>query len=99
PSQFSTHSLHAALPISVVQCGDEILRYAAQPEPACSDRHVVVEQAGKRSRGVGIDFAHVERDLTTDCTKGTKEFRQPCDLPNNEDRKSTRLNSSHVSIS
>ena len=41
-------AFHAA----VVQCGDEIFRDAAQPEPARGDRHVVVEQAGKRSRGV-----------------------------------------------
>ena len=55
-------AFHAA----VVQCGDEILRYAAQPEPARGDRHVVVEQAGKRSLGVGVNFAHVGRNLTTD---------------------------------
>ena len=50
------------------QCGDEILRYAAQPESARSDRHVVVEQAGKCSRGVWVNFAHMERDLITDYT-------------------------------
>ncbi len=47
---------------ALVQGGDEILGYAAQSEPARSNRHVVVEQAGKRSRGVGINFVHVERD-------------------------------------
>ena len=51
-----------------MQCGDEIFRYAAKPEPARGDRHVVVEQAGKRSRGVGVNFAHVERRLTTEYT-------------------------------
>ena len=55
-------TFHAA----VVQCGDEIFRYAAQPESAGSDRHVVVEQAVERSLGVGVNFAHVERNLTTD---------------------------------
>src|SRR5438128_610296 len=51
-----------ALGAAVAQGGDEILRYAAQPEAARSDRHVIVEQAVKRSRGGGVDFAHVERD-------------------------------------
>ena len=60
-------AFHAA----VVQGGDEIFRYAAEPEPARSDRHVVVEQAGKRSRGVRVNFAHVERNLTTDCTNAS----------------------------
>ena len=42
-------AFHAA----VVQCGDEIFRYAAEPEPARGDCHVVVKQAGQRSRGIG----------------------------------------------
>ncbi len=55
-------AFHAA----VVQGGDEIFRDAAQPEPAGGDRHVVVEQAVKRGLGVRVNFAHVERNLTTD---------------------------------
>ncbi len=35
-----------------VQRGDEVLRYAAQPEPARGNRHVVVEQAGQGRSGV-----------------------------------------------
>ena len=49
-------SFHAA----VVQRRDQILRDAAQPEAAGSDRHVVVQQAIERGLGVRINFAHVE---------------------------------------
>ena len=59
-------AFHAA----VVQCGDEILRDAAESEPARGDRHVVVEQAGQRGLGVGVNFAHVKGNLTTDCADG-----------------------------
>ena len=59
-------AFHAA----VVQCGDEIFRDAAEPESARGDCHVVVQQAGQRRRGVGVNFAHVEGNLTTDSTDG-----------------------------
>ena len=49
-----------------MQCGNEIFGYAAQAEPARGDRHVVAEQAVERGLGVGVDFVHVERNLTTD---------------------------------
>ena len=49
-----------ALRAAVAQRRDQIFRNAAQPEPARSDRHVVVKQPGKRGGGVRINFAHVE---------------------------------------
>jgi len=57
---------HAAF----MQCGDEILWDPAQPEPARGDGHVVVEQAGQCRLGVRVNFAHVERDLITNCAIG-----------------------------
>ncbi len=55
---------------AVVQGGDEIFRDTAEPEPARGDRHVVVKKAGQRGLCVGVNFAHVERSLTTDYTDG-----------------------------
>jgi len=37
----------------------------------------------------------VERDLTTDCTKGTKEFRQSRELADNENASPNPLAESH----
>ena len=54
-------AFHAA----VVQRGDEIFRNAAQPEPARSDRHVVVKQAGKRGLGVRSKLCSCGGNLTT----------------------------------
>src|SRR5262249_33718027 len=52
----NSQALHAA----VAQRRDQIFWNAAQPEPARSDRHVVVKQAVKRGGGVRINFAHVD---------------------------------------
>ena len=60
-------AFHAA----VAQRGDEIFRDTAQTETAGGDGHVVVEQAVERSLGIGINFAHVKRSLTTDYTNGS----------------------------
>src|SRR5438445_13886871 len=49
-------ALHAV----VAQRRDQIFRNAAQPEPARSDRHVVLKQAVKRGGGVRINFVHAE---------------------------------------
>ena len=54
-----------AFDAAVVQRGDEILRNPTQPESACSDGHVVVKQALKRSHRVRVDFVHAKK-LTTD---------------------------------
>ena len=54
-----------------MQRGDEIFRYAAEPESARGDRHVVVQQAVERSLGVRVNFAHAER-LTTDYTNASE---------------------------
>jgi hypothetical protein len=51
---------------AVAQRRDEILRYAAEAKAAGGDHHIVVKQAIKRSLGVGKNFAHVGRSLTTD---------------------------------
>ena len=49
-------SLYAA----VMQGRDQVLRDAAEPEPAGGDGHVVVEQAVESRLCIGVNFAHVE---------------------------------------
>ena len=59
-----------------MQRGDEVFRDAAKPESARGDGHVVVEQAVERGLGVGVNFAHVEGNLTTECDEmSTDELR------------------------
>ncbi len=55
---------------ALMQRGDEIFRDAAEPKAAGGDRHVVVEETGQGGLGVGVNFAHVERSLTTDWADG-----------------------------
>ena len=56
---------HAA----VDQRRDQVLGDAAETEASRGDRHVVVEQTGERGLGVGKNFAHEERTLTTEAAR------------------------------
>src|SRR5699024_11847355 len=99
PSPRHTPSLHDALPISIagldatrvdtedypVFTSNTIMRRPTQPE-----RLVIIG-----SGVIAMEFAHVFAAFGTEVTEGGEDMGEL----HGEDRKSTRLNSSHVSIS
>src|SRR5207249_7566025 len=94
PSHISILSLHDALPISVL-CYSRMLFFQINPTFQRFDCKVfltdALRYAGGAPQRVMIDNTHVV------VLRGTG--REMIPVPEMEDRKSTRLNSSHVSIS
>src|SRR5690606_41994224 len=93
----STLSLHDALPIYLFEVGPELLQQAVARRYA-DDRHVLIHQRQgpvlELASGVGFgvdirDFLELERTFHGDGVVRAAS----------QDRKSTRLNSSHVKIS
>src|SRR5690606_40450547 len=98
PPSISPLSLHVALPISAVDDRPSLLLAAApiQPFGRCAETCLYLRHAQAARGQVAGFFLHA---LDQQRIAGTGDTRDSGEQGEDEDRKSTRLNSSHVKIS
>src|SRR5207253_7317808 len=94
PTQLYTLSLHDALPIYAREGADLVL--AARSIEALTETKGAVESLGRKALVVPTDVRH-EESIHTLAEQALSHFGRVDVLV--KDRKSTRLNSSHVAIS